>query len=221
VTGHAHLEAARWAARAPHVPEGWFVRRSALHGVRHTQRVHIHAQRLTAHLGWSPADAALVLCAALWHDIGRESDGVEPDHGTKSVVRADELGLTGELAPGDAAVVRFAVVRHSVGDRGAEAHAAELARAGDATRRLPDPERALRVLWLLKDADALSVCVFCPASRRTRASCATPRPSTSCRSRPPCTPPCPDRQGAPAARRAAPPGPRPASNVHPRHPRTP
>jgi len=155
VTGHAHLEAARWAARAPHVPEAWFVRRSALHGVRHTQRVHIHAQRLTAHLGWSPADAALVLRAALWHDIGRQSDGVEPDHGTKSVARADELGLTGELAPGDAAVVRFAVVRHSVGDRGAEAHAAELARAGDETRRLPDPERALRVLWLLKDADAL------------------------------------------------------------------
>ena len=131
------------------------MRRSALHGVRHTQRVHIHAQRLTAHLGWSPADAALVLRAALWHDIGRQSDGVEPDHGTKSVARADELGLTGELAPGDAAVVRFAVVRHSVGDRGAEAHAAELARAGDETRRLPDPERALRVLWLLKDADAL------------------------------------------------------------------
>jgi HD superfamily phosphodiesterase len=148
-------EAALWAARAPHVPDEWFKRRSSLHGVRHTQRVHIHVQRLVEQLAWSRADREIVLHAALWHDIGREGDGVEPSHGVSSVARADELGLTAALSEGDAAVARFAIERHSLSDRGAEEHAAELAAADDPARRLASSERALRVLWLLKDADAL------------------------------------------------------------------
>jgi putative nucleotidyltransferase with HDIG domain len=148
-------DAVCWAARAPTVPQGWFRRRSGLHGVRHTQRVHIHAQRLTEEVGWARADAELVLRAALWHDIGRLGDGVEPEHGAASVTRADTLGLTAGLACEDAAVVRFAILRHSLPDDGAREHAESLAAAGDPARRLVQPERALRVLWLLKDADAL------------------------------------------------------------------
>ncbi len=144
-----------WAARAPHVAEHWFRHHSRLHGVSHTERVHIHAQRLLERLAWPRDDAGLVLRAALWHDIGRQGDGVEPSHGQGSADRADELGLTEDLAVPDAAIVRFAIVRHSLSDRGAAEHAAELARDSDEARRLADPERALRVLWLLKDADAL------------------------------------------------------------------
>jgi hypothetical protein len=51
--------------------------------------------------------------------------------------------------------VRFAITRHSLRDRGAEEEAARLATVDDEARRLAQPERALRVLWLLKDADAL------------------------------------------------------------------
>jgi HD superfamily phosphodiesterase len=148
-------DAASWATRAPRVPERWFRHHSHLHGVLHTQRVHIHAQRLIGQLGWPRADRELALSAALWHDIGREGDGVEPSHGLAGVARADELGLTAGLAGADAAVARFAIERHSLSDGGAERHAAELAAATDPARRLAEPERALRVLWLLKDADAL------------------------------------------------------------------
>ena len=123
--------------------------------MRHTQRVHIHAQRLTEELEWPAEDRELVLHAALWHDIGRLGDGVEPGHGAGSVERADELGLTAALSDEDAAVVRFAILRHSLPDDGAIEHAEGLAAADDPARRLADPERALRVLWLLKDADAL------------------------------------------------------------------
>ena len=115
----------------------------------------MHAQRLLERLGWDPADSQLVLHAALWHDIGRAGDGVEPEHGRRSAERADELGLTAPLDPDDAAVVRFAILRHSLRDRGAAELAAELAASADRARRLAEPERALRVLWLLKDADAL------------------------------------------------------------------
>ena len=51
--------------------------------------------------------------------------------------------------------MRFAILRHSLPDDGAREHAEGLAAAGDPARRLVDPERALRVLWMLKDADAL------------------------------------------------------------------
>ena len=148
-------EAALWAARAPAVEERWFRRWSSLHGVRHTQRVHIHAQRLTEELEWPAADRELVLAAALWHDIGRLGDGVEPSHGAGSVERADELGLAAALSDEDAAVVRFAILRHSLPDAGATEHAEGLTAAGEAARRLADPERALRILRMLKDADAL------------------------------------------------------------------
>jgi putative nucleotidyltransferase with HDIG domain len=155
MTDRDQEDAARWATRAPHVPAHWFLHFSRVHGVLHTQRVHIHAQRLTEQLGWSRADRELVLSAALWHDIGREGDGVEPSHGRAGAALADELGLTAGLSVADAAVARFAIERHSLSDGGAEQHAAELAGADDPTRRLAQPERALRVLWLLKDADAL------------------------------------------------------------------
>ena len=147
--------AALWAARAPQVSEDWFRRWSSLHGVRHTQRVHIHAQRLTEELEWTAEDRELVLAAALWHDIGRLGDGVEPGHGVGSVEQADGLKLLAALSDEDAAVVRFAILRHSLSDDGATAHAEGLAAAADLSWRLADPERALRVLWLLKDADAL------------------------------------------------------------------
>ena len=157
MTSPHHADAVAWAARAPDVADALVPPPdSRLHGAGHTRRVHVHAQRLLEQLGWERADAELVLHAALWHDIGREGDGVEPEHGRRSAERADELGLTATRSTrDDAAIVRFAILRHSLPDSGAAPLAAELAASEDDSRRLADPERALRVLRLLKDADAL------------------------------------------------------------------
>ena len=133
------------------------VRGSSLHGVCHTQRLHIHAQRLTRELGWAELDAQLALKAALWHDIGRTDDGEDDGHGAQSAARAAQLGLTEALAPADAATVLFAVFFHCLPDETAEEEAPRWheEREGRGARRLPDPGQALRILWLLKDADAL------------------------------------------------------------------
>ena len=147
---------APWVARAPDVPAWWFRRASRLHGENHTRRVHVHAQRLLERLRWDEADARLVLRAALWHDIGRETDGVEPPHGARGAARADELGLTAGLASGRR---RRWSASPSPGTRyrtGAPRHKRPSSpRPKTAARRLARPERALRILWLLKDADAL------------------------------------------------------------------
>jgi len=165
----AHADAFTWAARAPRVPRDWFARdlrrdatgstrrASSLHGVCHTQRVHIHAQRLTRELGWAELDAQLALRAALWHDIGRTNDGEDAGHGAQSAARAAQLGLTEALAPADAAGVLFALFFHCLPDELAREEASRWheEREGRSAGRLPDPEQALRILWLLKDADAL------------------------------------------------------------------
>lgn len=162
-------DAKAWAALAPQVPEDRFVRHSTLHGVRHTQRVHIHAQRLTSELRWGEADVRLVLSAALWHDIGRTDDSEDPRHGAQGAARALQLGLLEALPTAEGDLVLFALVHHCLDDEDAEDgvtwwHAARLRgaarRPGDESpaveaRRLAEPERALRILWLLKDADAL------------------------------------------------------------------
>jgi len=150
--GDAETRAAKaWAANAPDVPSEWFVRPSTLHGVGHTQRVHVHAQRLTSELRWDESDTRLVLCAALWHDIGRTNDDVDPRHGADSASRALELGLIDTLAPAEADPVIFAIALHCLTDE----EALDAARRWGGEHRLAEPERALRILWLLKDADAL------------------------------------------------------------------
>jgi HD superfamily phosphodiesterase len=138
-------DARAWAGRAPDVTACWFVRQSGLHGVRHTQRVHIHAQRLVRELRWPAADADLVLTAALWHDIGRVDDGWDERHGALSVARIADCHLDASLAEPDARIVRFAIHHHCLDDDYGRLRATDE----------DDPERSLEVLRLLKDADAL------------------------------------------------------------------
>ena len=127
------------------MPAKWFTHDSHLHGVSHTQRVHIHAQRLVRKLSWTEDDAGVALSAALWHDIGRVNDGWDPRHGARSAALIVKRGLHASLSEADAQVVLFAVRYHCRSDGRGASHA-----AGQ-----DDPERALRILWLLKDADAL------------------------------------------------------------------
>jgi hypothetical protein len=138
-------DARAWAGRGPDVPAKWFTHDSHLHGVSHTQRVYIHAQRLVRELNWTKDDVGLVLSAALWHDIGRINDGWDPRHGARSAARVVKLGLHASLSAADAQLALFAVRYHCRSDgRGASRAAGQ-----------DDPERALRILRLLKDADAL------------------------------------------------------------------
>jgi HD superfamily phosphodiesterase len=138
-------DAVAWAGRAAEVPPEWFAHSSWLHGVRHTQRVHIHARRLVRELRWPDADVGIVLPAVLWHDIGRVNDGWEPGHGALSAARVVDLGLRASLSAAEVRLALFAIRYHSRSDE----HGLECAAGQD------DPERALRILWLLKDADAL------------------------------------------------------------------
>jgi hypothetical protein len=138
-------DAGAWACRTADVTPEWFPHPSWLHGMSHTQRVHIHARRLVRELNWTEDDARVVLSAALWHDIGRVDDGRDPRHGVRGAARVVELGLHASLSEADAQLALFAIRHHCRDDDHGALRAA----------RQDDPARALRILWLLKDADAL------------------------------------------------------------------
>jgi HD superfamily phosphodiesterase len=142
------LENGALVARVPDVPSSWFLspqRAEGIHGRSHIQRVYLLAQRLTAALDSPPHECELLLQAVLWHDIGRTHDGVEPEHGARSVERVGELGLAGGLDEADRELIFFAMRLHSLPDEDAPA----------AAQSLRDPAAALHLLWLLKDADGL------------------------------------------------------------------
>lgn len=60
-------------------------------------------------------------------------------------MRGDVSALSSDLMPTQTEIALFAICHHSLPDHAGEA----------AARSLADPERALHVLWLLKDADGL------------------------------------------------------------------
>jgi len=165
MSGALEDEARRWAARVPEVPAAWFLRPDGahgIHGIGHTRRVCIHVLRLSAALDVPQRLCGLTLTAARWHDLGRTHDGVEPEHGARSVRRVHELGLAdepvaaGDLPPADLELVLFAIRYHSLDDATARRAAAWRAAAWRAAaRRAALSPDALPLLWLLKDADAL------------------------------------------------------------------
>lgn len=129
----------------------WFARPDSLHGVSHTRRVLMHATEIAIARDLDPDWFASLVLAVAWHDIGRTHDGVEPQHGLRSAAKVLELGLGAEVEPPVLVRALFAVEWHSLPDARAVERAAALARGGFK----PEVGTMLRVLWVLKDADAL------------------------------------------------------------------
>ncbi len=135
----------------PDPPEEWFIRpdgenaAGSIHGVGHTVRVWLHGQVLARELGRPEWQRQALHQAALWHDIGRVDDGIDPLHGSRSAGRVIGLGLHTGLDERVREAALFAVTYHSLPDRTGE-EAARL-RAGGC--------ELLDVLRLFKDADGL------------------------------------------------------------------
>jgi HD superfamily phosphodiesterase len=130
----------RWFLR----PDGWDGSRG-IHGVGHTLRVLVHAVEIADAVGVSGWEMEALRVAALWHDIGRTDDGADYYHGAKSAGKVVGLGLHRGLDPDVVHAALYAVTHHS----GSEEHGL---RAG---HRMPDPDSAIRVFRILKDADGL------------------------------------------------------------------
>ena len=141
----------RLLAALPKPDPSWFVRpdgedgSTGLHGVAHTLRVMVHACELADALALPGWEREALTLAALWHDIGRTDDGADYYHGAKSAGKVVGLGLHRGIDPVVLETALHAVTHHS----GSEEHGER------GTRWLRDPEGALRMFRVLKDADGL------------------------------------------------------------------
>ncbi|NLF35117.1 MAG: HD domain-containing protein [Clostridiales bacterium] len=117
---------------------------SRMHGQDHTQRVLLLAALLAYWDRLSAENTHLLLLAASYHDVGRQNDGYDIEHGIRSAEQIGALtGLTGEA---------LKMVQAMVG-----AHSRPDARMEE-TLRLYRPEDFHRTMGLagyLKDADGL------------------------------------------------------------------
>lgn len=109
------------------------------HEATHSLRVLLYALIIAEMLGIKKSQQILLAEAATYHDIGRKTDSIEPEHGAASrKIYEKESSWNGISA--------FAVEHHCTSDEAAKKIAEE---------SFKTPKDALRILWILKDADAL------------------------------------------------------------------
>lgn len=126
--------------------DAYFERPWSIHGVKHARRVLFHTLILCELCKIEVRDKALLMSAALFHDIGRDSDGLCFKHGKRSVEKMVAL----DLAPIESetfSILKFIVTFHCIQDSQAEAELNNM----DADLR----DRTWRLFSVLKDADGL------------------------------------------------------------------
>ena len=109
------------------------------HEATHSLRVLLYALIIAEMLGIKKSQQILLAEAATYHDIGRKTDSVEPEHGIASRKIYEKKSDWNDISA-------FAIEYHCENDENAQ-KAAE--------KTFKDPKDALRILWVLKDADAL------------------------------------------------------------------
>lgn len=109
------------------------------HGILHTKRVLKLSLALAKKLTLTPQDTKILAVAACYHDIGRENENIEPEHGLKSSRKVLRLGLDKlhNLSEKDLDVVLDLIRFHSLADY------------------LWTDREHLLLYQILKDADAL------------------------------------------------------------------
>lgn len=120
---------------------------SAVHGVDHTSRVVLFAEMLSMLDNLSPHDKNLVMVAAQLHDIGREDDGKNFDHGLASKYKIEQYGLLKNFSDRDRDIIEFAI----------ESHSLEPDQIKEKLKTIPRKDRKdyQKILDYLQDADKL------------------------------------------------------------------
>jgi len=126
--------------------DGFFERPHGIHGVRHARRVLFHTLMISSMCGLDEPDRELLVSAALYHDIGRDNDGLCFRHGKLSVEKMTALNLV-PAGRENGEMLKFVVTYHCIDDSKA---LAELKVVPEACR-----ERTRRLFNVLKDADGL------------------------------------------------------------------
>ena len=127
----------------------WFHKPDGVHGLRHIKRVLLLSLIMSYLDKLSAEDRQILIYASLYHDIGREHDWEDTEHGWKSVLKRRKLKLsTKRLNEEEVKIMEFLMKYHCIRDKeGLEAIQYEDA--------IQDKKRAINLLKRFKDCDGL------------------------------------------------------------------
>lgn len=129
------------------IQTGWFHNPQGIHALSHTKRV-LLLVLLLGDLEQLPLRDRNLLCrAAVYHDIGRITDGYDTGHGIASYHKMETKGLLEQVPAAERETIRFIIELHAVSDPAAHRQLNKY--------ELNDVEHTLKLYNLFKDADGL------------------------------------------------------------------
>lgn len=120
---------------------------SSMHGLLHCKRVLFASCILASHYSLSIRDSNILSFCAMLHDIGRDNDDEDNIHGIKSWDFIKNIYIHNSLNEADREISRFIIENHCIDD--------EKAIKNICNYKIRNKKRAINLLKLLKDADAL------------------------------------------------------------------
>jgi len=132
---------------AGQIQTDWFHNPQGIHALSHTKRV-LLLSLILAHLEQlSGQDRDLICQAAIYHDIGRVTDGYDTGHGIASYRKMAGKGLLERVPAEEHETIRFIIEKHAVADKAALKQLSKY--------DLNDIEHTLKLYNIFKDADGL------------------------------------------------------------------
>ncbi|MDF2880093.1 MAG: metal dependent phosphohydrolase [Clostridiaceae bacterium] len=136
------------------INEEWFDRPNGIHGVMHIKRTLFLTLILSYFENLNSLDSDILAYSVLLHDIGRDNDNKDNEHGVKSVKKIEELKLYKSLnmdfifEKEDNLIINYIIKNHAIKDSlGIENVLNE--------EFIKDKDRAVKLLKLFKDCDNL------------------------------------------------------------------
>ena len=93
-----------------------FHRPHGIHGINHTKRVLFFVELLASLENLDESERDILSIAAVYHDIGRTNDGVDPGHGYASFMKANDMDLIKIDIPEDYNAVKYLIETHCIND---------------------------------------------------------------------------------------------------------
>ncbi len=138
---------ARYFFYVGQIKNTWFHNPQGIHALSHTKRVLLLVLILAYLENCSEQDTQLLCQAAIYHDIGRKTDGYDTKHGFTSYRKVIDKGLADTVPPEYLETLRFIIENHAVADRSAWKRLDKY--------QLEDMDRCLQLYNIFKDADGL------------------------------------------------------------------
>jgi hypothetical protein len=132
----------------------YFFNPTGVHGISHALRVLVLTQELADQHILNPYYKSILVFCAAYHDVGRENDFSDENHGLKSYKKSVQLKLLNNFVVDSESneIVRFIIENHDIDTK--------IAKNSMVNYKITDTETAYKTYCIFKDSDTLDRCRF-------------------------------------------------------------